>query len=158
MVRRSGKKKKAVPSLPEATDLGEVFGGSAGFADEVEASLAGVDLGQVLVEKKGGVASPPTLQEQLAAYPSPQEKLDLHGCTGEEAARKTSAFINGAMALKYRTVLIVTGKGLHSEGPPVLPLVVDGCLEELRLAGRIFHYSWGVKGRDRSGAVAVFLN
>jgi hypothetical protein len=157
MVRRSGKKKKVLTLLPAGTDLGGVFGVKVDFAGEVEASLAGVDLGQVLVEKGGGIASPPTLQEKLASYPPPQEVLDLHGCTGEEAARKTSAFINGSAALRLKTVLIITGKGLHSEGPAVLPLLVDGCLEELKLAGRILHYSWGVKGRDRNGAVAVFL-
>ncbi len=157
MVRRSGKKTKVLPVLPEGTDLGGVFGPKIDFAGEVEASLAGVNLNQVLVEKRGGAARPPTLQEQLATYPPPQEELDLHGCTGDEAARKSRAFINGSLALRFKTVRIITGKGLHSTGPPGLPLVVDGCLEELKLAGRIRHYSWGVKGRDRSGAVVVFL-
>lgn len=157
MVRRSGKKNTELPVLPEGTDLGGVFGVKNDFAGEFDGSLAGVDLGQVLAEKRGGVARPPTLQEKLATYPPPQEELDLHGCTGEEAVRKTIAFINGSLVLHLKTVLVITGKGLHSEGPAVLPLVVDGCLEELKLAGRIRHYSWGVKGRDRSGAVAVFL-
>lgn len=157
MARRAGKTKKVLPSLPDGTDFGRVFGLKVDFAGEVEASLAGVDLGQVLVEKRGEVARPPTLREKLAHFPPPQEVLDLHGCTGEEAARKTIAFLNGCAALRHQTVLIITGKGLHSEGPAVLPLVVDGCLEELRLAGRILHYSWGVKGRDRGGAVTVFL-
>lgn len=153
MARRE-KNKKVLPALSEGTAL---FGVKVAFADEVEASLAGVDLGQVLVEKKGGVARPPTLRETLAKFPPPQEVLDLHGCTGEEAVQKTIAFINGCRALRHQTVLIITGKGLHSEGPAVLPLVVDGCLEELKLAGRILHYSWGMKGRDRGGAVTVFL-
>jgi hypothetical protein len=157
MVRRSGKKKQVLPSLPDGADLGTLFGVKVDFAGEVEASLAGSDLAQVLVEKRGGVARPPTLPEKLAAYPPPQEELDLHGCTGDEATRKTSAFINGVTVLRLKTVLIITGKGLHSEGPAVLPLVVDGCLAELKLAGRILHYSWGMKGRDRSGAVVVFL-
>ncbi|NTV12799.1 MAG: Smr/MutS family protein [Desulfobulbaceae bacterium] len=157
MPRHSGKKKKALPLLAEATDLSGVFGIGVDFAEEVEASLAEVDLALVLVEKKGGVARPPTRKERLATYPPPEEELNLHGCTGEEAARKTVAFVTGAAVLRLRTVLIITGKGLHSPGPPVLPLVVDGCLEELQLAGAIFHYSWGPKGRDHSGAVAVFL-
>lgn len=153
MVRR-GKNKKALPALPVGTAL---FGEKVDFADEVEASLAGMDLGKVLVEKRGGVGRPPTLQEKLAKFPPPQEVLDLHGCTGEEAVQKSIAFINGCAALRHQTVLIITGKGLHSEGPAVLPLVVDGCLEELKLAGRILHYSWGLKGRDRGGAVKVFI-
>lgn len=158
MVRRSGKKKNVMPLLPDEADLGVVFGVKVDFADEVEVNLAGMDLDQVLVEKRGGTVRPQTLLERVASYPPSQEELDLHGCTADEAARKTSAFINGSLALRLKTVLIITGKGLHSEGPAVLPLVVDGCLEELKTAGRILHYSWGEKGRGRSGAVVVFLN
>lgn len=157
MPRHSGKKKKALPQLAAETDLGGVFGVVVDFAGEVESNLAGVDLGMVLIEKKGGVARAPTLKEKLAAYPPPEEELNLHGCTGAEAAQKTTAFISGVAVLRLKTVLIITGKGLHSEGPPVLPLVVEGCLEELKLAGVIFHYSWGPKGREHSGAVEVFL-
>ena len=157
MPRRSGKKKKALPQLAAGTDLSGVFGVAVHFAGEVESSLAGVDLGQILVEKKGGVARPPTRKEKLATYPPPEEELNLHGCTGDEAARKTVAFVTGSAVLRLRTVLVITGKGLHSQGPPVLPLVVEGCLEELKQTGVIFHYSWGPKGRDYSGAVEVFL-
>lgn len=157
MPRRPGKKNQDLPVLAEEVDLGGMFGVKVDFAEEVEAHLAGVDLGQVLVEKKGGVRRPPTLKERLRGYPPPEEELNLHGCTGPEALRKTAAFINGALALRLKTLLIITGKGLHSEGPPVLPPAVDGCLEELRRAGVIFHYSWGPKGRDLSGAVTVFL-
>jgi len=158
MPRRPGKKKQALPVLTAETDLGGVFGVGVDFAGEVEASLDGVDLNQVLVEKKGGVARPLTLQEKLTAYPPPEEELNLHGCTGAEAARKATAFVTGAAVLRFKTVLIITGKGLHSPGPPVLPLVVDGCLEALKLAGVVFYYSWGPKGRDHSGAVTVYLH
>lgn len=157
MPRRSGKKKIVLPKLAAGRDLSEVFGVAVDFAGEVENSLAKVDISQVLVEKKGGMPRHPTRKEKLAAYPPPEEELNLHGCTGDEAARKTRAFITGVAVLRLRTVLIITGKGLHSPGPPVLPLVVEGCLEELKLTGVIFHYSWGSKGRDHSGAVEVFL-
>jgi len=157
MPRRPGKTKKAMPLLATDTDLGWVFGPKVNFAEEIESSLAGVDLEQVLVEKKGGVARPLTLKEVLAGYPPPEEELNLHGFTGAEAGQKTSAFINGAKALRHRTVLIITGKGLHSPGPPVLPLVVEVCLEELKQKDLILHYSWGQKGREHSGAVTVFL-
>jgi len=157
MGKRAGKNKKVLPPLPTGSDLGALFGSGIVFAAEIDARLAGADLGQVLLEKKGMESRPRTLPEKLAKYPAPQEELDLHGCTGEEARGKTLAFINGGTALRLKTLLIITGKGLHSEGPPVLPLVVDGYLEELRRAGHILHYSWGEKGRDRSGAVTVFL-
>jgi len=161
MAKHSAKRKKALPRLAEATDLGEIFGGvpAAGaiFAEEVEAALAGVDLQTVLAEKRGGIPRPPTHKEILKAYPSPQEELDLHGSTGEEAARRTTAFIQAAIALKLLAVRIITGQGLHSEGAAVLPSVVEGCLAELQQREAIFHYSWGEKGRERSGAVEVFL-
>lgn len=127
------------------------------FGEEVEARLAGVDLPRVLAEKREGTPRPPTRKEILATYPAPQEELDLHGCTGPEAAGRTPAFINAVAALRLRTVRIITGKGKHSPGPAVLPPVVEAALAELQRSGRIFHYSWGPKGMERSGAVVVYL-
>src|SRR5690242_14600870 len=47
---------------------------------------------------------------------SPEAILDLHGMTLAAAERAVSRFLEEAVALKLRVVLIVTGKGLRQEG------------------------------------------
>jgi DNA-nicking Smr family endonuclease len=50
-----------------------------------------------------------------------QDRLDLHGMTGDEAALATAAFLAASRAQGLRCVLIVHGKGLRSPGrEPVL--------------------------------------
>jgi DNA-nicking Smr family endonuclease len=47
---------------------------------------------------------------------SPEATLDLHGMTLAAAERAVSRFLEEAVALDLRVVLIVTGKGLREEG------------------------------------------
>jgi DNA-nicking Smr family endonuclease len=46
---------------------------------------------------------------------SPEATLDLHGMTLAAAERAVSRFLEEAVALKLRVVLIVTGKGLRQD-------------------------------------------
>ena len=46
--------------------------------------------------------------------------LDLHGETADEACRRAEAWLRGRQAEGHRTVLVVTGRGVHSRGAPVL--------------------------------------
>ena len=46
--------------------------------------------------------------------------LDLHGMTGEEARRRTEQWLRERQAEGVRTVVVVTGRGLHSIGIPVV--------------------------------------
>jgi DNA-nicking Smr family endonuclease len=158
MARGQRKKKKPARVEPEV-DLHDLFGAKVGaemtFTAEVEARLAATDLHQVLAEKKG--RKPPTLLEKLRIYPPPQEELDLHGTTGTKAETRVTGFLNAAAALHIRTVRIITGKGLHTEGPAVLPPIVEATLADLKQSGRILHYAWDKKHRERSGAVVVYL-
>lgn len=41
-----------------------------------------------------------------------EARLDLHGCTQDEAHRKLNEFVTGAQARGKRCVLVITGKGL----------------------------------------------
>ena len=161
MSRRRPKNKQEPARLPESMDLCEVFGGDCpprpNFANELDAHLVDADLQQVLLEKSGRKPATQTLKERLRAYPPPREELDLHGTTGAEVAAKVSGFLNAAATLNYPTVRIITGKGLHTEGPAVLPPLVEATLSELKQAGRILHYAWDKKRRERSGAVVVYL-
>lgn len=58
--------------------------------------------------------------------------LDLHGHTGEEAERAVHGWLADRIADGEPVVRLITGRGLHSAGPPVLPGVVEALLDELK--------------------------
>ena len=75
----------------------------------------------------------PTSQSQRpdlwgSLYPT----LDLHGLTAEEALRRAREWLRARREEGERTVRLITGRGLHSIGPPVLPEAVDDLLRSLR--------------------------
>ncbi|MDF1578580.1 MAG: Smr/MutS family protein [Desulfobulbales bacterium] len=153
-------KKKNIPRL-DREDFYSAFGAAPenepSFPEELEKNLARTDIKSILREKGGPGKKPLSDREKLQSYPPPQEELDLHGHTGGEAERKTANFIRQAAALKYRTIRIITGKGLHSDGPAVLPDVVEGKLQELQAEKLIFAFAWEKGEKHRSGAVLVYL-
>lgn len=57
--------------------------------------------------------------------------LDLHGLTAAEAEAAASRWLSAQQAAGESTVRIVTGRGLHSQGPAVLPGVVEELLRSL---------------------------
>ena len=153
------RKKKDIPKI-EGQDLYQAFGvkeKAPSFAEELAGNLAAQDLEQVIREKSAPFDKPPTRQDRLKSYPPPQDKLDLHGLTGPEAEKKTIDFIRTANSFKQRTIIIITGKGLHSEGPAVLPDIIETRLKELRSAELIFDFQWDKKDKHKSGAVIVYM-
>jgi DNA-nicking Smr family endonuclease len=46
----------------------------------------------------------------------PQEELDLHGMTSDEALMRLKSFIEGSRRKGLKCILIIVGKGNHSEG------------------------------------------
>jgi hypothetical protein len=58
--------------------------------------------------------------------------LDLHGLTGDEALRRAEGWLRARAADGERTVVIVTGRGTHSRGLPVLRPEIEHLLEGLR--------------------------
>ncbi len=82
----------------------------------------------------------------------PQARLDLHGMTGGEAEAAVAAFLAEAAAHGWEKVLIVTGKGVHSKGEPVLGKAVRRALERSPLAGR-----FGEAGPADGGSGALWV-
>ncbi|MFH7319696.1 Smr/MutS family protein [Desulfurivibrio sp. D14AmB] len=74
----------------------------------------------------------PSLAARFRSYPPPQEELDLHGLTAEEAEKAIRRFVVRCREIRLTTLRIITGKGLHSPGQPVLPGVAEATLEELK--------------------------
>lgn len=92
------------------------------------------------------------------SYPPPQQSLDLHGCTLEEAELKTLAFIERGERLGLQTLRIITGKGLHSPGgKAVLPDATEQQLRLLKRQGDIYAFAWEKKVKSKSGALIVYL-
>lgn len=154
------RKKKDIPILGNE-NLYESFGvvpeKRVSFGKELEKNLVKKDMQAVLQEKARVDKMVLSEREMLRAYPPPQDELDLHGKTGAEAERETVRFIGTTTSLRLRTVRIITGKGLHSEGPAVLPDVVETKLKELKAENRILAFVWEKKAKHRSGAVIVYL-
>lgn len=90
-------------------------------------------------------------------YPSPQERLDLHGLTGPEAERKVTNFLLTARKKGLRTVAVITGKGLHSQGLPVLRDLVEGMTKAMKIGKEIRNYVWENGQREKSGAIIIYL-
>jgi DNA-nicking Smr family endonuclease len=98
-----------------------------------------------------------TVSERIKTYPAPQLELDLHGATASEAEKRTEAFIENARRKKIRTVRIIVGKGLHSEGKVVLPDVVEKKIIRLKRKNWLLGFEWEKKDKRKSGALIVYL-
>lgn len=94
----------------------------------------------------------------VQGYPPPQESLDLHGCTAEEAEKQVQILLASARRQGLKTVEIVTGKGLHSPGgKAVLPDVVEQFLLLAKKQGDIAGFRWEKRLKVKSGVVFVYL-
>jgi DNA-nicking Smr family endonuclease len=82
----------------------------------------------------------------------PQATLDLHGMTGREAEQALERFILLSRRRGLRKVLIVHGKGNHSQGEPVLQRVVRGVLEKSPYTG-----AFGPAERRHGGRGATWV-
>ncbi|HEX5724821.1 MAG TPA: Smr/MutS family protein [Longimicrobiaceae bacterium] len=58
--------------------------------------------------------------------------LDLHGRSGDEARRQAERWLRARQAEGARTVVVVTGRGNRSAGPPVLRGEIEDLLAALR--------------------------
>ena len=84
----------------------------------------------------------------------PQAEIDLHGMTLEEAYSALVTFFDDAIRRKYQKVLIIHGKGNHSQNGPVLARFVQRFLETHAHAGETGH----PKGREGgTGSTWVIL-
>lgn len=68
-----------------------------------------------------------------------EAEIDLHGMTCIEAEEALNIFFDDAKRKGIRKVLIIHGKGIHSEGGGVLPSFVRAYLEKQKIAGETGH-------------------
>ena len=112
------------------------------------AMLAGVD-----PSRKGeeGRDPSPLSRAEIEALPV-EAVLDLHGLTSEAAWEALSRFFRDASSRGLTKVLVIHGKGNHSEGEPVLKRTALRFLETSSLAGR-----HGTAERRLGGSGAVWV-
>lgn len=87
---------------------------------------------------------------------SVNHQLDLHGLTREEALAALPRFLLSAQKKGQKAVLVITGKGNHSQEEPVLHQAVASWLRE---AGRttVVEFAPAPREMGGSGAYVVFL-
>ena len=85
------------------------------------------------VEAKRKGAAERTLLLLLRGELTPEARVDLHGLGREEAGRVVGRFIKDAHAKSRLTVLIIHGKGAHSEGG--IGVLEETCVEALTKGG-----------------------
>jgi DNA-nicking Smr family endonuclease len=84
-------------------------------------------------------------------------RIDLHGLRKFEVDQKVEAFIKQARANKYRLLLIITGKGTHSEGGPVIKDAVYGLLTRGAMVRNVLALSPAQPEHGGDGAYYVLL-
>ncbi len=82
----------------------------------------------------------------------PQDEIDLHGYTAAEALIELEAFLENARKRGLKKVLIVHGKGHHSQKGPVLRETVHTFLRRCPFTGMT-----GTPDRSLGGTGAVWV-
>jgi DNA-nicking Smr family endonuclease len=86
-----------------------------------------------------------------------ERRLDLHGLTAAEARRALGAALREAAAAGARCVLVVHGRGLHSEGGAVLKDGVVDWLTAPPLATLVLAFASALPRDGGAGASYVLL-
>lgn len=83
-------------------------------------------------------------------------KIDLHGLTIDEAYNKIRLLFNKAELNNYRCLLIITGKGLHSQNQTIKQSIIEWFKEPF-FSNKIIKYTDAQKIHGGSGAIYVLL-
>jgi len=86
-----------------------------------------------------------------------ERRVDLHGLTAPEARRELVSELQDAVAEGVRCVLVIHGRGLHSESGPVLRDGVLGWLTTPPLAARVMAFASALPRDGGPGASYVLL-
>ncbi len=170
--------KHGIPLLAENDDLSELFIGKKvepepqanssekpqpepeeNFAEMLEKDMGKSNFHSLLQEKRNSAFQERRLptSELIKAYPKPQDEIDLHGCTAREAELRAEYFIQSAHWKGARTLRIIVGKGLHSEGKAVLPDIIEKKLSHMKKDEIVLTFKWENHGKLKSGAMIVYL-
>jgi DNA-nicking Smr family endonuclease len=129
--------------------------------DEIEALRESRQGGEVPIEGDELLAwrrehvSERTLKRLRRGEYAVQDELDLHHLRAADAEQLLKAFLGEARAGSRQCVRIIHGKGLRSEGAPVLKTLVD---RVLRLRGDVLAFASAPAAQGGAGAVLALLD
>lgn len=73
----------------------------------------------------------PTRRGEPLPWDAVHPTLDLHGATAEAARAEAQRWLRAQQGAGERVVRLITGRGVHSRGPPVLPGEIQDLLASL---------------------------
>ncbi|MDR1626013.1 MAG: Smr/MutS family protein [Spirochaetia bacterium] len=82
------------------------------------------------------------------------DRIDLHGFTREDAARRLRDFVRNSVRGGLRKILVIHGRGLNSPGAAVLPTLVRSELEQ---NPHVVDFGAAPPSDGGEGATQVFL-
>lgn len=90
----------------------------------------------------------------LDSNPEPDATIDLHGLNAAAAARALTRFVADAARQHQRVVLVIHGRGLHSDGPAVLR---EAAIDVLTgpLGARVHGFTTAARRHGGPGALYV---
>lgn len=112
---------------------------------------------QFSIDDEAATAQPRRLRQLRKGKIVPDQSIDLHGLQRSEVVGKLKSFIANASYRQDKVLLVITGKGLHSEdGKAVLR---DEAERFLTQEGRASVVEWGraSKKYGGDGALVLFL-
>lgn len=102
-------------------------------------------------------ASPRRMKQLKQGRIKPQATLDLHGCKRQEVVPRLRNYLQNAHHQGWEILLVVTGKGLHSEdGEPVLRTAAEEFLSR-ESPHQIVEWGRAPKEYGGDGALILFL-
>ncbi|GAB1481856.1 Smr/MutS family protein [Treponema sp.] len=136
---RDDEKKKLQASLDEKENppLAEIGAGKIGNEKLVDPMTAWLRVNGVMdkdAEEEDSIQNAAAKRRYLRAK-APDATIDLHGLTRDEAWLRLSAFFADSRRHGAEKILIVHGKGNHSEGEAILKRVTRDFIERCAFAG-----------------------
>jgi DNA-nicking Smr family endonuclease len=129
--------------------------------DEIEALRESQRGGEVPIEGDELLAfrrehvSERTLRRLKRGEYATQDEIDLHHLRAQDAEQLLKAFLNEARAGSRQCVRVIHGKGLRSDGAPVLMMLVD---RVLRQRGDVLAFASAPTALGGAGAALVLLD
>ena len=144
------------PTVPHYDEEAEALAKLAAMVDGVEP--LGHEFGDEHTEWIAEDVDPGLLKRLVAGEFAWQDHIDLHGMTREQAKQAIFRFLAGSRIANYRCVLIVHGRGHHSEDQiPVLKAALQRWLRRGALKDWVFAYATARPVDGGPGAMYVML-
>jgi DNA-nicking Smr family endonuclease len=141
------KKIRTPPAAPKSTPP----------AAAAEAQRFALEMDGNRIEGRAADVARKTLSRLRRGEFPPDAELDLHGLDARQARRTLVERLEAASARGNRCVLVVHGRGRHSEAAPVLRSELPGWLQERPLAALVMAFCTAPANRGGSGALLVLL-